>query len=235
MLNIPPAGWTRHSVASLRFRLISESHSYYVSVHCHDCCVLEKLIQPDTVACAKLTGSSFTCSGRVPGPAPGRVQAGSGMPPGMLWEEGGSGGGGGPDALDGKREEWPIKVVLLPSPWRQGCAVTHLQESTNKIWKDSVMIKWKSRSSFRGMKEASLRSLTSNKGISTSSCTLHFMFSHNLKPNEACEHDKASTLGKHQNERTETWSWMFDCIFHLNRLNYARMTFLLFKLEFCQL
>lgn len=34
---------------------------------------------------------------------------------------------GDPDAPDGKREEWTSKVVLLSSPWRQGCAVTHLQ------------------------------------------------------------------------------------------------------------
>lgn len=129
----------------------AESRSYFVLVRCHDCCVLEKLIQPDPVACAKLTGSSFTCSGRVPGRAGRRVQAGSGMPPGTLWEGGGSGKGGGegggPDALDGKREEWPIRVVLLSSPWRQGCCYSsagiHKQDlkgfSNDKVEKRIVL------------------------------------------------------------------------------------------------
>lgn len=36
---------------------------------------------------------------------------------------------GDPDALDGKKDEWLSKVVLLRSPWQLGHTVTHPQET----------------------------------------------------------------------------------------------------------
>lgn len=60
------------------------------------------------------------------------------------------------------------------------------------IWMASLMIKWSSRSSFT-MKEGALHSFILNEGndLNTSS-----RFSHNPKPNEAFEQEKAPTLGK---------------------------------------
>lgn len=83
----------------------------------------------------QLTGSTSTCSGRAPGWAPGRAEAGSGMlrlPPGTLWEEeeGCVKENWAPDALDGKTDERLSNVVfffLLRLPWWLGWAVTHLQ------------------------------------------------------------------------------------------------------------